>query len=79
MAWIETRRGRIRQRVRTTEDIMPGVAGVDYGWWFPEKSARDLYGWADANANILTDDSPPYGAEMGTPCLRGFLCKITRA
>jgi len=61
-----------------TPDIAPGTIGVDYGWWFPEKGNGDLYGWADSNINILTDDERPYGKELGSPTLRGIACKITK-
>lgn len=75
---IETQRGKIRQKAYLTNNIDPRVVGVDYAWWFPEKGPENLYGWAEANINILTDDGPPYGREMGTPNLRGFSCRIRR-
>jgi hypothetical protein len=53
--------------------------GVDYAWWFPKKGSETMYGWAEANVNTLTDDAPPWGTEMGTPNLRGILCKIYKA
>jgi hypothetical protein len=59
-----------------TTDIDPRIVGVDYAWWFPEKGASGLYGWADANINILTDDNPPFNHEMGSSNLRGILCKV---
>jgi len=74
--YIETKRGRIRQRAYLTTGIDPRVVGVDYAWWFPEKGASDLYGWAESNINILTDDKPPFNPEMGSPNLRGSLCKV---
>jgi len=77
--YIETKRGRIRQKAVVTADIDRRVAGVDYGWWFPEKGPEGMYGWSEANVNILTDDGLPWGREMGTPNLRGFLCKIYKA
>jgi thiosulfate reductase/polysulfide reductase chain A len=58
---------------------MPQVICVGYGWWFPERGASGLYGWDEANINILTDDSPPYSPEMGSPKMRGFLCKVYQA
>ena len=76
--YIETIRGRIQQKVRLTKGIDPKVIGVDYAWWFPEKDASNLYGWAEANVNILADDRPPYSPEMGTTNLRGILCKISK-
>jgi anaerobic selenocysteine-containing dehydrogenase len=77
--YIETKRGRIQQKAMVTTDIDQRVVGVDYAWWFPEKGAKGMYGWAEANLNILTDDAPPWGAEMGTPNLRGILCKVYKA
>jgi anaerobic selenocysteine-containing dehydrogenase len=74
--YIETRRGRISQKANLTTDIDPRIVGVDYAWWFPEKGPSDLYGWADANINVLTDDKPPYNHEMGSSNLRGILCKV---
>jgi hypothetical protein len=50
---------------------------LDYAWWFPEKGATDLYGWADVNVNILTDDDPPFSHEMDMSNLRGILCKVS--
>ena len=49
---------------------------VDYDWWFPEDGPADLYGWSKSNVNILTNDQPPFGREMGTTNLRGILCKV---
>ena len=74
--YIETRRGRIRQKTKLTKDIDPRVVGIDYAWWFPGKGTSDLYGWADANINVLTDDKPPFNSEMGSLNLRGILCKV---
>ena len=74
--YIETRRGRIKQKATLTASIDPRVVGVDYGWWFPEKEVSELYGWAESNVNILTDDKPPFNREMGSANLRGFLCKV---
>lgn len=78
--YIETNRGRIKQRaVLSSDDINPKVIVVDYGWWFPEDRSTDLFGWTESNINILTDDKPPYNREMGSPNLRGVLCKVYRA
>jgi anaerobic selenocysteine-containing dehydrogenase len=74
--YIETKRGRIRQKANLTASIDPRVVGVDYGWWLPEKGASELYGWQESNVNILTNDKPPFNREMGSSNLRGFLCKV---
>ena len=73
---IETKRGRIRQRARLSEDIDPRVVGLDYGWWYPERGAKGNFGWDESNVNMLTDDEPPFSPEMGSSNLRGILCNI---
>ena len=77
--YIETRRGRIKQRAILSPDIDPRVVIVDYAWWFPEKGTSDLYGWSESNVNILTDDQPPFNREMGSPNMRGVMCKVYKA
>lgn len=74
--YIETKRGRIKQRATLSSGIDPRVVVADYGWWFPEKGASNLYGWAESNVNVLTDDEPPFNREIGSTNLRGILCKI---
>ena len=74
--YIETQRGRIRQKACLTPDISPRVVGVDYAWWFPEKGPEAQYGWEESNVNLLTDDKPPFNKEMGSAILRGIVCKV---
>lgn len=73
--WIETRRGRIKQKALLTGGIDPRVVNVQHGWWFPGQ-ASPQYGVWESNANVLTDNGPPYDPALGTYQLRGLLCKI---
>lgn len=75
--WIETRRGRMRQRARITSGIDPRVIAAEHGWWFPEEPAPE-YGVWKSNVNLLTDNQPPYDPAMGTYQLRGLLCRIAK-
>jgi len=77
--YVETKRGKIRQKALLTTDIDPRVVIVDFAWWFPERGTADLYGWAESNINILTDNKPPYNREMGSPNLRGMVCRVYKA
>jgi anaerobic selenocysteine-containing dehydrogenase len=79
MVYIETKRGRIKQRAALTDWLDPRVIVVDDAWWFPEKGLAELYGWAEANSNILTSNQPPYSPELGTTNLRGIFCKVYKA
>lgn len=74
--YIETKRGRIKQRAVLSEGIDPRVVGVSYCWWFPEQGADSLHGWRESNINILTESEPPYNAEVGSTNLRGILCRV---
>lgn len=73
--WIETRRGRIRQKAKLTDGIDPRVVNTEHGWWFPDEPGPE-YGIWKSNANVLTDNGPPYDPQMGTYQLRGLLCRV---
>jgi len=77
--YIENPRGRITQRATLDPDIDPRVVSVPHGWWFPERGEAEMFGWDEANLNVLTDDGPPYSPEMGSPKMRGFLVKVSKA
>lgn len=73
--WIESPRGRITQKARVTEGIDPRVVNVQHGWWFPEEPGPGHGVW-QSNANVLTNNGPPYDPAMGTYQLRALLCKV---
>jgi anaerobic selenocysteine-containing dehydrogenase len=74
--FIESPRGRIRQRARLTAGIAPGVVAAEHGWWLPEVPSPD-HGWDRSNINILTDNDPAgYDTAMGATNLRVLLCRI---
>lgn len=77
--WIRVAspRGAIRMRARVSGDIMEGVVSIDHGWWFPERGVFD-FGAFESNANVLTNDGPPYDPAFGSYQLRGLLCSIAR-
>jgi anaerobic selenocysteine-containing dehydrogenase len=81
-AWIETPRGRVRQRCRHFKGIDPRVVQAPHGWWFPELPGEEpwLHGVWESNVNVLTDDDPSHCNPItgGWP-LRGLLCKVYKA
>ncbi|MBI5492863.1 MAG: molybdopterin-dependent oxidoreductase [Deltaproteobacteria bacterium] len=74
---VSSPRGSIRMRALVTEDIHPDVVAVEHGWWFPERKGPD-YGVWESNANVLTDNAPPYDPAFGSYQLRGLLCDIEK-
>ncbi|MEM3551331.1 MAG: molybdopterin dinucleotide binding domain-containing protein, partial [Candidatus Bathyarchaeia archaeon] len=72
--WIETQKGKIKQKTHLTDRIHPKIVGAQYGWWFPEKEPPE-YGFRDSNVNILLGNGP-YDPHTGGEPLRGVLCKI---
>jgi len=73
--WIETRRGRITQKVKLLPDMKPGVVNCEMGWWYPEAGAPG-YGWDESNANVLTIGDTPHDPFGGSYQLRALLCRI---
>lgn len=81
-AYIETRRGRIKQRAKYNPGILPDVINCEASWWFPETGSNepDLYGVWGSNANVLTLDEPDTCDELsGGWCVRALLCKVYSA
>ncbi len=64
MIVIETKKGEIRMRARTTEDLVPHVVSIPHGW-------------SEANANVLTSQEPR-DPVTGYTELKALLCKIAR-
>jgi len=64
MAAIETKGGEIKMRVRTTQDLLPGIVSIPHGW-------------AEANANLLTE-LEPHDPVTGYPELKALLCRIRK-
>lgn len=75
--WIESRRGKIKQRAKITDGIDPRVVNVEFGWWYPERHEDDDGVW-ESNADVLTDMEPPYDPAMGTYQLRALLCRLEK-
>jgi anaerobic selenocysteine-containing dehydrogenase len=76
--WIESARGRVKQRVKLNDGIDPRVVVAEHGWWYPEIESPD-HGWDISNINILTDNShESMDPVMGATNLRVLLCNIYR-
>ncbi len=74
---VSSPRGEIKMNAKVTDHIHPLVVSIDHGWWFPEKPDKSFGLW-ESNANILTNDSPPYDPAFGSYQLRGILCNIEK-
>jgi anaerobic selenocysteine-containing dehydrogenase len=77
--YIETRRGKIKQKARVSDKMLAGVVNCQAGWWFPEMPAEDpcLHGVFESNANVLTlDDLEACDPLSGGWQTRALLCKI---
>jgi anaerobic selenocysteine-containing dehydrogenase len=74
--YIETPRGRIKQRARMAPGNNPQVVCIQHGWWFPEIKTPD-HGWDQSNSNILTENDPKtLDVAFGASNLRTLMCKI---
>ena len=76
--WIESPRGRAKEKAKLNNDIDPTVIVAEHGWWYPEIREAD-HGWELSNINLLTDNShESMDPVMGATNLRVLLCKIYR-
>ncbi len=77
--WVEisSPRGSIKMKALLTENINPQVINVEHGWWFPERQEPEHGIW-ESNANVLTNNAPPYDPAFGTYQLRGLLCNVKK-
>jgi anaerobic selenocysteine-containing dehydrogenase len=74
--YIESPRGRIKQRAKLNEGLDPRVVAAEHGWWYPEIKDPG-HGWDISNANILTDNAfETCDPNMGSTNLRVCLCNI---
>lgn len=78
--WIETPKGRIRQKAKLIDGIHPRVICNQHAWWYPEREGPE-YGLWESNLNVITRNDRGQGFDpiYGGPQLRGFLCKVYRA
>ncbi len=73
-AWIESPRGRIKQKARLFPGIHPGVVMATANCFYPEEPGP-LHGLLTSNPNVLTSNEhcdPMYGS----PDLTALLCKV---
>jgi anaerobic selenocysteine-containing dehydrogenase len=77
--WIETPKGKVKQRAKLTTDVPPGVVQAERGWWYPEKGVKDLFGIWESNINVCLDDDPDTcDPACGSWCTRTILCRIAK-
>ncbi len=77
--YIETARGKIRQKANLSDGMRPDFVNVEASWWFPEKEGvlPNLFGALESNANVLTIDEPDMLDPLtGGWCNRAMLCNI---
>ena len=79
--WMETPEGRIRHTLAFAE-MLPNIVSIEYGWWYPEKSAKEphLGGLWESNANVLTSaDTAGCDPVLGQWNYRSIPCRVYKA
>lgn len=74
--YIETRKGKIKQKLVLDPDLDPRVVYVSFGWWFPEESGN-LFEWNKSNLNLLLDNELTEPV-TGTIETRGIPCRVSK-
>jgi anaerobic selenocysteine-containing dehydrogenase len=73
--WIETPRGRIKQKAKLFKGSDPRVVTAQASWFYPDQPGP-LHGLLESNANVLTSNDGPFDPAMGAPTFRVLLCKV---
>ena len=73
--FLETRAGKIKQRLSLNPSLDPRVVVAAFGWWFPERNEPGS-GWRESNLNMLVPSGPDYDPSTGGVTLRGIPCKV---
>jgi anaerobic selenocysteine-containing dehydrogenase len=74
--YIESPRGRVKERAKFNDGIDPRVIVAEHGWWYPEIKDPG-HGWDISNINILMDNShESTDPAIGATNLRVCLCNI---
>ena len=76
--FIESKAGKIKQRLSLNRSLDPRVVVAAFGWWFPERD-EPCYGWRESNLNMLIPSGPDYDPSTGGVTLRGIPCRVSGA
>ena len=76
-AWIESPRGKIKQRARLFPGILQGVVMATANCFYPEDPGP-LHGLTRSNPNVLTSNNH-FDPMYGSPDLTALLCKVSKA
>ena len=78
--WMESKRGRARQKAKIAPTMDPRVIQAEHGWWFPEEPGAEpsLFGVFSSNSNNLTAQCQNGPTGYGAPN-KGLLCRIYKA
>jgi anaerobic selenocysteine-containing dehydrogenase len=75
MIWIESRKGRIQQRLKVADYVHPLVVVAAFGWWDTD-AADNEFNWRNHNINVLTDGDKPNCPATGSVHLRGVPVRV---
>jgi anaerobic selenocysteine-containing dehydrogenase len=76
--YIETKKGRVKQKLRLDPDLDPRLVYVSFGWWFPEEP-NDLFEHRRSNINVLLESDPPHDPDTGSVEMGGIPCRVYKA
>ncbi len=77
--WIETIRGRVRQKCSYFDGMKPEVIHAEHGWWFPELPGEEpwSHGVFESNINVVMgDELERCNPRSGGWPLKTALCKV---
>lgn len=75
--WIESKMGRIMQKLTIDPEVDPRVVMTTFGWYYPEDPSNAVQ-WDKSNINILIPDEP-VEPTSGATNTKGYPCRVYKA
>jgi len=74
--YVETPTGKCKMKAKLFLGIHPSVVRAEHNWWYPEKLGKEpIEKVLEPNVNWCTN-AQYYDSAIGSPQLRGLLCKV---
>ncbi len=76
MAWVVTRHGRMRLRVKLSDRTRADTVSVPHGWWLPDAEGPDFGIFQTCSNVLLGNDPADCDPILGSSPLKALLCDV---
>ncbi|MBM3732086.1 MAG: hypothetical protein FJW24_01250 [Acidimicrobiia bacterium] len=70
--------GECRMVAYVSDHVHPDVVSAPFGWYYPEKGEKGLYGKESPNINMAIGVEPPNDPNIGVAYLKPLMCNVMK-